>query len=168
MKYTEFQEDKRKISIEISNNFSSVLDLFDISKLNEYVQYINVIHRNNNETNEYSKISKTFPFFTEFKVEKHDISQLTFYLYNLDELKLELTEKMYSPIDILHDKNKFTIELVVYTDQLNLDETKERIQNTFTQTILFSNEKNIYVGGIFYIHDMYFDKYILADLVSIR
>lgn len=164
MKYTPFQEDKRKISIEISNNFSSVLDLFDISKLNEYVPYINVIHRNNNETNEYSKILKTFHFFTDFKVEQNDMSQLTFYLYNLDELKQQLSEKMYSPIDILHDDTKFMIELIVYTDQLSLSETKERIQNTFTQTILFSNEKNIYVGGLFYIPDMYFDKYILADL----
>ena len=74
MNYTTFQEDKRKISIEISNNFSSVLDLFDISKLNEYVPYLNVIHINNNETNEYSKISKTFNFLTEFKVEQHDMS----------------------------------------------------------------------------------------------
>ena len=164
MNYTTFQEDKRKISIEISNNFSSVLDLFDISKLNEYVPYLHVIHINNNETNEYSKISKTFNFLTEFKVEQHDMSQLNFYLYNLDELKSELLEKMYSPIDILHDGTKFMIELVVYTDKLNLTETKNRIQNIFTQTILFSNERNIYIGGIFYIPNMYFDKYILADL----
>ena len=164
MTHTSFQEEKRKISIEISNNFSSLLDLFDISKLNEHVQYINVIHRNNNETNEYSKISKTFHFFTEFKIEQNVMSQLTFYLYNLDELKYELSEKMYSPIDILHDKNKFTMELVVYTDQFDLTEIKNRIQNTFTQTILFSNEINIYVGGLFYIPNMYFDKYILADL----
>ena len=110
------------------------------------------------------KILKTFHFFTDFKVEQNDMSQLTFYLYNLDELKQQLSEKMYSPIDILLDNTKFMIELIVYTDQLSLIETKERIQNTFTQTILFSNEKNIYVGGLFYIPDMYFDKYILADL----
>ena len=171
VEYTSFYEDKRKVSIEISNNFSNLLDLFDISKLNKFVPYLTVVHKNNNQVSKYTKISKTFNYFeelVEFIDKNSDIevldSYIQFYLYNLEELSTELSLKMFILIEILYHKNKFQVELIVYTKQLSIRDIKNRIQNTFTQEILFSGEKIIYIGGIFYIPGIYFDKYILADL----
>ena len=170
--FTQFVEEKRKILIEISNNFSNLLDFFDISKLNKYVPYINVKHNVNNQNVEYTKISKSFNYFPdmvnsitdkEFNLE-YQTSSMNFYIYNLNELTNDLSFKMYTLIQIMNVKDKFNMELTVRTKQLDLDNIKHRIQNMFTQTIHFSNEKNIYIGGLFYIPNTYFDKYILADL----
>jgi len=165
--FTSFLEEKRKISIELSNNFSSLLDFFDISKLNEFVKYIYVRQNMNGKQVEYTKLSKSFSYLSKIKEnieEDEETSHLMIYLYNLDEIKNELTSKMYTPIKVIQLNERFQIELTVQTDQLDLYHIKERIQNTFTQTIYFTNEQNIYIGGLFYFPNLYFDKYILADL----
>ena len=171
IEYTSFIEDKRKVSIQITNNFSNILDLFDISKLNQFVPYINVIHKNNNDIKEYSKLLKTFNYFEEFinltirdSYDNITKSNMKLYLYNIEEIKKDLSVKMYTDIEIIQEQDKFLLELVVYTNELSILDIKNRIQNTFTQEIIFEQEKNIYIGGIFYIPGIYFDKYILADL----
>ena len=97
-------------------------------------------------------------------VHQEELSNIIFYMYNLYEIKKEKSIKLYSPIEILHKKDTFKIELSVFTDQLNLDSMKNRIKNIFTQEVYFSSEENLYIGGLFYLPYIYFDKYILADL----
>ena len=169
IKFTPFNEEKRKISINLSNNFSSLFDFFDISKLNNYVPYICVKQNENGKVVEYTKISKTFEYFPEMvenlsNTEESTESNMIFYMYNLNEIKKDKSLKLYSPVKIINSKNIFKIELTVFTNQLDLYTTKNRIQNIFTQTINFTDEKNLYIGGLFYLSDIYFDKYILADL----
>ena len=170
LNFTPFNENKRKISITLSNNFSSLFDFFDISQLNEYVPYICVKQNDNGKIIEYTKISKKFNYFPEMiddltnEYQEELLSNIVCYMYNLKEIKKEKSIKLYSPIEILHKKDTFKMELTVFTDQLNLDSIKNRIKNIFTQEVYFSSEENLYIGGLFYLPDIYFDKYILADL----